>query len=253
MILTALIGLLNFLPDYAVNPECAEKMGAELMSGCMNIMIFSAIFAALFLGTDYSDGTIRNKLTVGHTRAEIYFAGLITTAAGGTVILAAQWAVTLAAGLCLGGKLGMPAGEFMLNVAVCLCAVIALNAVFTELGMLLSSKSMIVTVTLLLSFGLGIGGAVIWSMLDQPEYIAAYGVTADGSFSQMEQRPNPMYVDGVKRDILTAVNDVLPGGQMVQMSSGSAHNAELMPLYSLGVFAAATAAGALVFRRKDLK
>ncbi|MGY3662454.1 MAG: hypothetical protein ACXAHE_00930 [Roseburia sp. 1XD42-69] len=41
----------------------------------------------MFLGTDYSDGTIRNKLTVGHTRTNIYLANLIVTFAAGLLIM----------------------------------------------------------------------------------------------------------------------------------------------------------------------
>lgn len=36
------------------------------------IGILSAIFCSLFTGTEYSDGTIRNKIVVGHSRISIY-------------------------------------------------------------------------------------------------------------------------------------------------------------------------------------
>ncbi|MDE7362141.1 MAG: ABC transporter permease [Oscillospiraceae bacterium] len=224
------------------------------MSNCSNVTLFAAIFAALYLGTDYSNGTIRNKMIIGHTRAEIYFANLVTVAVGGVLIFAAACAAMLVLGLCLGGKLGMPAGEFALDIAVCLCAVIAICAIFTVLGMLFSSKSTIITLTLVLTFVLVISAAMIASLLAEPEYTTEYMITADGGVEMSEElKPNPLYVSGIKRDILTAVNDVLPSGQLMQMEIGIVQNAGIMPLYSLGVLAVSTAVGAVVFRRKELK
>lgn len=254
LILTVGISIGNFISSYLFKPICIEQMGSMLMSNCTNVELFSAIFAALYLGTDYSNGTIRNKMIIGHTRSGIYFANLITAAVGSVLILAAAWAGMLVLGLCMGGRIGMPAGEFMLDIAVCLCAIIAICAIFTVLGMLFSSKSTIITLTLVLTFVLFIGAAMIASLLAEPEYTTEYMITADGGVEMSEElTPNPLYVSGIKRDILTAVNDVLPSGQLMQMEIGSIQNAGIMPLYSLGVLAISTAAGTVVFRRKDLK
>ena len=40
--------------------------------------LYFAIFAALFLNTEYSEGTIRNKLAVGHVRRDVYLANYFT-------------------------------------------------------------------------------------------------------------------------------------------------------------------------------
>lgn len=247
------LGLANFLMSYSVNTECVKNLGAEFMSDGSNILLFISIFAALFLGTDYSNGTIRNKLIIGHTRSEIYFSNLITTATGGLILLAAAWLVVLVTGLCLGGEMGMPAEELMLKMLICIGAVTAISALFTLPGMLLTSKSTIVTITLVSTFVLIIGAGVIESLLAQPEYVTNYVMTVNSEAVQTEPEPNPMYVSGLKRDILTAVNDVLPSGQMMQIEIGSPRSAELMPLYSLGVLAVTTAVGAAAFRKKDLK
>ena len=253
MIISVGLGLANFLTSYSVNSECVKTLGAELMSNGSNILLFISIFAALYLGTDYSNGTIRNKLVIGHKRSEIYFSNVITTAAGGLLLMAAEWLVVLVTGLCLGGEIGMPAGELALKMLVCVGAVIAISAIFTLLGMLFTAKSTIVTITLVSTFVLIIGAAVIESLLAEPEYVTDYVFFVDGSAVQGEPMANPLYVTGVKRDIMTAVNDVLPSGQMMQMEIGTLRSAEFMPLYSLGVIAVSTAVGVLVFRRKDLK
>lgn len=39
--------------------------------------IFIAFFVSLFVGREYSDGIIRNKIVNGHTRKNIYFSNLI--------------------------------------------------------------------------------------------------------------------------------------------------------------------------------
>lgn len=40
--------------------------------------IFIAFFVSLFVGREYSDGIIRNKIVNGHKRTSIYFSNLIT-------------------------------------------------------------------------------------------------------------------------------------------------------------------------------
>lgn len=251
--LSVALGLANFLSTYSVNAECVETLGIRLTEDGSNVIFFFAIFAALFLGTDYSDGTLRNKLVIGHGRGKIYFSNLLAVSAGGLIMMTAAWLVVLVTGLALGGEFGISAGEFAIKILISICAMISIGAIFTLIGMLFSSKSTIVTITLVLTFALLIGAAVIESLLAAPEYIRGYEISVNGEIIQSEPEPNPMYVGGVKRDILKTVNDVLPSGQIMQLSLGDVRVPQLMPLYSLGVLAAFTAVGAVVFRRKDLK
>ena len=47
------------------------KLEQHYFNMAMSLGFFIAMFAAMFLNAEYSDGTIRNKLTVGCTRREV--------------------------------------------------------------------------------------------------------------------------------------------------------------------------------------
>ncbi len=64
--------------------------------------ILHAAFVSLFLGLEYQDGTLRNKLIVGHSREQVYLSRLLVSITGCFGILLA-WALGALAGI---GKLG---------------------------------------------------------------------------------------------------------------------------------------------------
>lgn len=254
--LAAADGLFGFIQAYLTNKECAERMGSLLLGGGAEAMLFSAIFTALFLGTDYSNGTIRNKLIIGHTRAEIYFSNLLTVLTGTFSCAAAQWTVKGVCGLITGGKLGMTAEEFMLCLAAYVCALGSLCAVNTLIGTLTASKSSTVAVTLVSVFGTFVISATLLSLLRLPKYAEEWVINEDGTVRKaVSDTVSPTYVDGAWRVMMTTLNNVLPCGPLLELEGNGAlpENDEALPLYSLGVLAVSTGIGGLAFRKKDLK
>lgn len=55
----------------------AIHLDSVLFGHTLFIGVFMAVFCSLFMGTEYSDGTLRNKIISGHLRRDIYFANLI--------------------------------------------------------------------------------------------------------------------------------------------------------------------------------
>lgn len=247
---------LAILNSIELNPDDTSWMyatGNLIVGGGSNSMIFASIFAALYLGTDYACGTIRNKLAVGHSRGNVYFASLITVTSGALLIGAVYTVPSIFKTIVWGKELGMSTGEFLLSISILVCAMIALSAIFTLLGMLITEKALTTTFTIVLAMVLLIGSSLLMQLLNQPKELTYAEITADG-VSMIETEPNPMYIgEGLKRDIMTAITDVIPGGQIIRLETGDFHNPEFYPLYSFGIIAVTTAAGVLIFRRKDLK
>ena len=258
-ICTVLAFAFNILSNIEVTDSWTYQTGQTVLSSGSKIMLFSSVFTALYLGTDYACGTIRNKLAVGHSRAKVYFSSLVTVITGSLLMLALCSAPPIFKSVVWGKELGMPIGEFILDILILVCAMIAMSAIFTLLGMLITEKALTTTITIVLSIVLLIGSAVLLEFLNQPKEVTYAEVTADGGTPETLTEPNPMYIgEGLKRDIMTAITDVLPSGQIMRLEANQRqnyplHNPELYPLYSLGAIVVITAAGIVIFRRKDLK
>lgn len=220
----------------------------EILAG-----FIGAILAGLFLGTEYSDGTIRNKVAVGHTRAAIYLSNLIVSLAAIALLTLLALATGLASGLLLGLEKSISAGEIALNLGCGLLSSAAFMSLYTMIAMLAHSKASgavlcLIVVLCMLFASLWIDGA-----LSQPEVERDYVMMVDGAPILSDPRPNPLYVSGAKRTFLEFAYDLLPFGQAVQLSNNNAERMERFPALSLLVVLTTSAAGMVLFRKRDLK
>lgn len=214
--------------------------------------LFSAVFTGLFLGTEYADGAMRNKLVVGHSRTNIYFANLITCSISSLLFLAA---------LLLGGLVGIPTfglwkmapEELACYLLLAVLSALAISAVFTAVGMAFSSNRAVgAVIAILLFLGLMYCASMVYSSLSQPEMYSGMHITAEG-LQVGDPEPNPSYIGGTVRTVYEFLLDLLPTGQGMQMANLEAANPLRMALCSAGIFAAAALCGGLLFHRKDLK
>ena len=218
-VLTAGFGLMGYLP-------VPSLIAAPLLS--------------LHLGADYSDGTLRNKLIVGHTRTEIYLSDLLTciVAAVGLDVLY----LLLAGALCAYPVLGMAGtllrvspGQLLAWVAVGLLARAAWAAAVKLAVTLLGSRT-----------SASIAGLLL--------VLAAAGACSFG-FHELEYLSR--HLDAANREVRLALwqlaLDTLPTGQYLQVSRLDTPNLWRLPLLSLAVAAGSTGIGAALFQRKDLR
>ncbi len=228
-----------------------------LFTNCIFMPIFSAVFAGLFIGTEYSDGTIRNKLIAGHARSAVYFSNIIVCSAGLLLIHLANIAAIVCIGFPLTGAVKAPVPGLILLGLVSLAAVIALSAIFSFMSMLIHNKAGCCVAALILSFIFLVSAMTIEGRLSSPEYYpsitASYtDETGETKVENTESIKNPDYLTGTKRKVYEFLYDFLPGCQMLQITEQSPKRPGILPLYSLFITAVTTACGILFFRRKNI-
>ena len=182
------------------------------------LSILHAAFIGLFLGVEYQDGTMRNKLVVGHSRRAVYGAYLITGTVGCFAILLA-WAASVVIGVVKFGWFAAPAGTLLLYSAVILLLIL---------------------------------GSSFYNALCEPETTSPAIMTENG-FEIGEPEPNPDYISGTLRTVYQFAVDALPSGQAILLANQELARPGLSLAASAGLILLVSAIGMAIFRRKDLK
>lgn len=216
------------------------------------IGIMMAVFCSLFIGTEYSDGTMRNKIVIGHQRTSMYLANLITSAIVSIAMCIMFFLPYLCIGIPLLGFFEMDMKLVLLFSLASLMLAIAFSSIFTLIAMLCHNKAITAVICILLALALLASGLILNRMLDATETIGGYTMGADGKLVYGES-PNPKYLVGTKREIVQTIYDINPGGQVIQCTSLEAVNIERLPIYSLVIVILTTGAGVVFFKKKDLK
>lgn len=260
-----------------------RRLAGELDDGVFQsaILLFILLPAlgALFINTDYHDGTIRNKLTVGHTRVAVYLSNLLVNCAAGAIYIAAYEIIYLLVGFPFLGSLSRPQA-FLVKLGMLSLVLLALTAIFTLLATLITNRSVLLYCALM-GVGLILAAQMLNARLAAPEMVDDYGgvsyttnengtvttqyLDKDGNPIKPEdipRVPNPSYVKEPMRSFLRTVNSIQPGGQLVEIleeghvePDGSKPQTPYWQLacYALAMSVIFTGVGILLFQRKDLK
>ena len=218
------------------------------------IGFISSALISLLLGEEYSDGVMRNKLTVGHRRSDIYFANLIVCTAGSFIMLAALFLSGGLLGFALFGGFTYDAGTVLWLVLCCFLLTAALSAIDVLVVMCCQNKAVAAVLSLGLVLLMLFAGSYLDSVLNEPEMqYGAMVVHEDGVMEFVDPAPNPHYVSGMTRTVMAITEDIIPMGQAIQINNFALERSARWPLLSIAVFAAVSGLGYAIFKKKDIK
>ena len=269
--LIVLISLHSVLNLYIDCPPNLSDYPPDLLDSCLftgnvYMILVIAVFISLFIGTEYSDGTIRNKLIVGQTRYAIYFSNLIVCISALLIMYFTYIIVLIGIGSLLLENIQLNLETNITLHFISIITIIALSSIFLFMSMLIHSKPIGSVTVIIVSFVLLISANSISSSLKRPEYYYAESESYTDELGIHHEEfskktKNPRYLEGTKREIYKFLYDFLPSCQILQLANGELSKpANLLPyplvklpLYSLGIIVVTTTCGVFFFRKKELK
>ena len=131
---------------------------------------YLALLISMFLGTEFSEGTIRNKLCIGYKRDEIFLSNFISCVLA-TIVLTAVWMLTSA---LLFGMIGtleieMEVSEFIGCIFAAMGFAVSFAALYTVIGSLSSNKAMTVIYTFAVYIIFAMAASALYKRLCEPE------------------------------------------------------------------------------------
>lgn len=239
-------------------------------------VIAGAVFTGIFIGTEYGDGTIRNKLAVGHSRFEVYFANFITCMTACLIMYFVWIIIQLFSGaysLINEENVYFPAGRIPILLFCSLAALVAQTAISLFISMLVHKRLAGVATVIIATIASLFIAQGIQERLEVPEYYGGTLIHTDDNGEEHVEYDsdtrNPRYLAGTKRKIYESAYHILPFCQLFQIAqldyyyysvnfNESGHenpleHTELFPVYSICIFMAVSGGGIFLFRKKDIK
>ena len=213
------------------------------------IGFYIAIITSIFVGSEYSCGTIRNKIIMGHNRKNIYLANFIVMSIATLFYILLFILVVGILGTILFGKIDISIGKVLYLVLTIILFSIAMAAINVFVAMNVTSKTISSMINILLVVILFYGCMVVYGILSQPETTNQATLTEEGIV--YEEIPNPMYPSKNARTLYQIILSAIPEGQAICLNADEA-NYTYYPLYSIGVIIIFTSLGIYLFNKKEI-
>lgn len=232
----------------------------------------AAIVLSLFVGAEYSSGTIRNQLMVEESRETVYLAGYLTCAGAAFILFMLPSLAALALGSVLFSAPSVAPDTILIAFFVGAMTCLLYAAIFHFIAVVCGSRTWAAIISMLLAAALLLAAVKFSQTLEQGPYTMqlvpeefstskeAYSIegVAEDMFDGlvMETVPNPNYLSGGKREAVQLFYDMNPAGQTTQLARLSEqdilHPVRIV-LLDVGLSAILCLGGIWLFRRKDIK
>ena len=198
-------------------------------------MACSALIS-LFVGEDFKDGFVRNKIIAGHSKRHIFISNFIVSAVTCIVVYVITTLFTAALGCLLFENDVLPLSfvkYLFMGVGMCF----AYSCIYCTISMVCGNKTTSIVVCMGLAFFMLCACLHTNQVMVQPAF--------------KNGEPNAAYVDGFIKVVYGFLHDFNPSGQAAQLSSMSIFHSVRWIVCDL-LWILPTAVGSFIFGRKNI-
>lgn len=166
-----------------------------LLENSALICIILAVLIPLYLGRDFENRTINNKISAGYTRKDIYIVELIVSSICAIVLFIADIAsVFISSNIaCLEFSDKITLTEFTFHAAIAFICIITVSTLYTMLVMIFHKQLICLGITVILTLALlTIGGKSVSRLNQEPTW------TDPVTYETVE---NPLRINGFSRTV----------------------------------------------------
>lgn len=242
-----------------------DRIATDLITSYLGIFI--AFFVAIFVGKEYADGTIRNKIISGHKRTHIYLANLIVCVIAGLISELIYIFTIFLIGKNMYGQLQMM--SLLKIILYTILIIIAYCSIYNFLAMLCANLSISIVVCIIAFVLMFVINATISQKIYISKYLPNVIIYDETGPMQLtdEKRPNPNYPSKQKMRIYKSIYFLTPNGQASTIYSACTERIIddeeqediirqtliEMPIYSICIILILNIAGICLFKRQEIR
>ena len=267
VILTIIIAVFMIVSEYLNNIKYSSVFGISsnttdiLLMKFINIIGFLiAIFTSLFVGAEYSDGTIRNKIVAGHSKKNIYLSNLIVSILVGIFLELIYLIVISIFSIPIFGLVQMNFSQLAVILLDIIMIIIVYSSIFNFIALICSNITISTVSSLLLILIMFVIDMLLSPTANSTEYIQKNIVMNKKGNVTYEVVKNEDYPGKLVQTICKTISNFNPVSQAIEISGNKINmneedfnNMKVYPLYSLGLIIIITAIGIYLFNIKELK
>lgn len=218
-------------------------------------ILFPAITLAaslsVLVGTEYSDGTIRNKIATGKKRSHIYLSTSVLCGTEALLTYLIPAFLQLMVGIPLFGFFKESLGKIGYEYLLMFLVFLVYASLYQMVAMLNQNKAYTAIICLIVGFLLLLAGSYLYQTMDSPQFFE-YADIVDGQ-AKMVTEKNPYYVTGMRRTVFRFLLDVLPSGMAMQMMTGTITHPVRLIVCAVCDIMIFNGIGLYFFQKKDIK